>query len=64
MCENSTGLLPQGMVSSVSGDTFDFTDEGQKFSLASSLGLQRQPRLPAVQDMMAAFHFEIEGRDT
>lgn len=63
VCENSTGSLPQDMVSSASGDAFDFTDEGQESSLVSStLGLQRQPQLPAVRDMMAAFHFEINQR--
>lgn len=62
--DSSPGSLQQDMVSSVSGDACDFTDEGQEAALESTtLGLQRQPQSPAVQDMTAAFHFEIKGRD-
>lgn len=64
-CENNVGSLAQNMVGNVTGDAFELTDEGQESSLASTtLGLQRQPWSPAVQDTMAAFRFEMEGRDT
>lgn len=48
-CEKSVGSLAENMVGKVTGDAFDFTDEGQESSLASStLGLQRQPWSSAV----------------
>lgn len=48
-CENSVGLLAENTVGNVTGDAFDFTDEGQESSLASTtLGLQRQPWSSAV----------------
>lgn len=42
--DNSPGSLQQDMISSVSGDACDFTDEGQEAAWESTtLGLQRQP---------------------
>lgn len=48
-CENSVGSLAENMVGKVTGDAFDFTDEGQESSLAyTTLGLKRQPWSSAV----------------
>lgn len=62
--DNSPESLQQDMVSSVSGDTRDFIDEGQEAAWEpTTLCLQKQPQSPAVQDMTAAFHFAVKGRD-
>lgn len=62
--DNSSEPLQQDMVSSVSGDARDFTDEGQEAAWEpTTLGLQKQPLSPAVQDMTAAIHFAVKGRD-
>lgn len=63
-CDCHPGSLQQDTLSRGSGDACDFTHEGQEAPLESTtLGLQRQHQSPAAQDMTAAFHFEIKGRD-
>lgn len=62
--DSSPELLQQDMVSSVSGDACDFIDGGQEAAWEPiTLRLQKQPRSPAVQDVTAAFHFAMKGRD-